>query len=536
MVDCFTQWLMKPLHTAIFELLAQIPQDGTFDQLRPVKSMMRRRWAKAQGMWSYDLSAATDRLPIVIQKVLLSPFLTSWGAEVWASLLIGRPYYFAGLSNKSSKGLPAMDGRDLYYSRGQPMGALSSWAMLAFTHHALVQWAAARSVCKDKPEWFADYAVLGDDIVIGDKAVAREYLAIMDSLGVQISIHKSLVSARRPVCEFAKRFFSKTEDLSGVPWREALLAPQYFAVLMDVIRHYKPRLGIIFHFLGYGYRVRGSLTAPFFKQGPRVRNVLLSLLAPGGPFQRPVSEFFRLRSVGTTYASKGRWPRVVEDYLGAMITAFRQSLDALDSLRDQVKTLVAVYRDREHYGTLGFAGERIPVTAVVAGSIPSNRIIIANWSEGDPEIYSPDPLVYAKAAGLDISYLPAQGSVSSENLILLTGREAYKSVSETTLNPRIAESIRETVYREAFLDVIIELRDVRVELDQLAEDWKSGSLSTMDGFVHLWDRINGLQESVEALPLPRSLEMRKKDAVTRSRLLSLVRKWYTFSKPFRSTT
>lgn len=264
--------------------------------------------------------------------------------------------------------------------------------------------------------------------------------------------------------------------------------------------------------------------------------MLLSLLAPGGPFQRPVSEFFRLRSVGTTYASKGRWPRVVEDYLGAMITAFRQSLDALDSLRDQVKTLTTVYRDREHYGTLGFAGERIPVTAVVAGTIPKNRIIITNWSEGDPEIYSPDPLVYAKAAGLDISYLPAQGSVSSENLILLTGREAFESVSETTLNPRIAESIRETVYREAFLDVIIELRDVRAEIDQLAEDWKSGGLSTMDGFVHLWDRINELQDFVEALPLPRSLEMRKKDAVTRSRLLSLVRKWYTFSKPFRSTT
>jgi hypothetical protein len=31
------------------------------------------------------------------------------------------------------------------YSVGQPMGALSSWGMLALTHHCLVQMAAKRS-------------------------------------------------------------------------------------------------------------------------------------------------------------------------------------------------------------------------------------------------------------------------------------------------------------------------------------------------------------------------------------------------------
>jgi hypothetical protein len=139
--------------------------------------------------------------------------------------LIGRGYYLPGIRKDNGKGLPEREAGNLYYSRGQPMGALSSWAMLAFTHHAIVQWAAARSIYKDKPEWFKDYAVLGDDIVIGDQKVAREYLKLMELLGVSISSHKSLVSVKKPVCEFAKRFFGFSEDLSGVPWPEALLGP-----------------------------------------------------------------------------------------------------------------------------------------------------------------------------------------------------------------------------------------------------------------------------------------------------------------------
>lgn len=35
--------------------------------------------------------------------------------------------------------------KGIYYSVGQPMGALSSWAMLAMTHHALMQFAAAKA-------------------------------------------------------------------------------------------------------------------------------------------------------------------------------------------------------------------------------------------------------------------------------------------------------------------------------------------------------------------------------------------------------
>lgn len=58
------------------------------------------------------------------------------------------------------------------------MGALSSWAMLALTHHVIVQIASMRV---GKPS-FTNYALLGDDIVIADKAVAMSYHEIMTKI------------------------------------------------------------------------------------------------------------------------------------------------------------------------------------------------------------------------------------------------------------------------------------------------------------------------------------------------------------------
>jgi len=75
-VDCFTQWLLKPLHKAIFAVLKRIPSDGTFDQLRPVRFLLKR----SSTLFSYDLSAATDRLPVQVQEQLLHRVLGLHGA------------------------------------------------------------------------------------------------------------------------------------------------------------------------------------------------------------------------------------------------------------------------------------------------------------------------------------------------------------------------------------------------------------------------------------------------------------------------
>jgi hypothetical protein len=86
------------------------------------------------------------------------------------------------------------------YEVGQPMGAYSSFAMLAITHHVIVQIAA---IMAGKSERFTNYCVLGDDIVIADEAVSQKYLLLMETLGIKISTGKSICSME--FTEFAKR-------------------------------------------------------------------------------------------------------------------------------------------------------------------------------------------------------------------------------------------------------------------------------------------------------------------------------------------
>lgn len=91
--------------------------------------------------------------------------------------------------------------------------------MLALTHHVIVRVAALRLGIKD----FKDYALLGDDIVIANSAVAQCYHQLMtEGLGVEINFSKSLVSAHS--LEFAKQLVSKGVNLSPIGPKNVLLA------------------------------------------------------------------------------------------------------------------------------------------------------------------------------------------------------------------------------------------------------------------------------------------------------------------------
>lgn len=62
--------LLRPIHLMLFRILKNIPQDATFDQDRGVQ--MGVKLLKSNKIaFSYDLSAATDRLPISIQALLI---------------------------------------------------------------------------------------------------------------------------------------------------------------------------------------------------------------------------------------------------------------------------------------------------------------------------------------------------------------------------------------------------------------------------------------------------------------------------------
>lgn len=78
--------------------------------MAPVRRLLQRK--EVSGLWSYDLSAATDRLPLQFQKIVLQPILGIHGAETWGRILVERDYY---LKNQPYR-----------YAVGQPMGAYSS--------------------------------------------------------------------------------------------------------------------------------------------------------------------------------------------------------------------------------------------------------------------------------------------------------------------------------------------------------------------------------------------------------------------------
>jgi hypothetical protein len=149
------------------------------------------------------------------------------------------------------------------YSVGQPMGALSSWAMLALTHHTLVQLAASRVGI----ERFRDYALLGDDIVIANEAVAKAYYALMTvELGVEINLDKSLVSSN--TFEFAKQIIKGDQNLSPIGPRNLLLAT-------------KSPLGIlslIVDLLNKGVVLTEEEVTVMFTKVPGIRNKMIQAL------------------------------------------------------------------------------------------------------------------------------------------------------------------------------------------------------------------------------------------------------------------
>lgn len=328
MVDSLTQWVLYPLHRYFFDkVLRVIPQDGLFDQLAPVTSLLeRRRSLRDHRIFSFDLHAATDRIPVAIQEVLLSAFTHAEFASLWRRLLVERAYRLPPLWVKTF-GVKA--GGYVKYRVGQPMGAYSSWAMLAVVHHAMVQYAASKAGLEG---WFTEYAVLGDDLVIGDYRVAAEYTSLCNVLGVQIGLHKSIISNNLSA-EFAKRFFYKGTQASPVPligvaigWLGIRAIPELVRMVRDRTDH-GLSLYHILRFMGQGLRQASSAANKVLsKQHRRARSTVLLLTRPGAVHE--VSTLLEWFTQVRYRVSK----EPAEGVGSAVMDAFRVRVDSFKSL------------------------------------------------------------------------------------------------------------------------------------------------------------------------------------------------------------
>lgn len=209
LADSITQTVLAPLHDMLFDLLKSIPNDGTFDQDASV-ARSQRKAVDSNCAYSFDLTAATDRLPAKLTAAIIAGITGKDIATFWWRIMTGRNFWF---NSKIAEEYSISPG-PYQYAVGQPMGALSSWAGLAVTHHWIVQLAAFR-VTRNY-DWNTQYEILGDDLVIFNKQIADEYLQIMTDLGCEINLFKSIVSHKRPVFEFAKRTCWGTSIVSGI--------------------------------------------------------------------------------------------------------------------------------------------------------------------------------------------------------------------------------------------------------------------------------------------------------------------------------
>lgn len=76
MVDVITQSVLKPLHDHLFDIFRRLPNDGTHDQSRAFRKALDLS-VEFNCSYGYDLSAATDRLPISVQSTLLNSMFQS---------------------------------------------------------------------------------------------------------------------------------------------------------------------------------------------------------------------------------------------------------------------------------------------------------------------------------------------------------------------------------------------------------------------------------------------------------------------------
>jgi hypothetical protein len=226
-LDYWTQMAFTPLHDTINHFLRRIPMDGTFSQDRVVEDVRVWTTQSEAAVNSFDLTAATDRIPRTLQADILNYLMDSdsFGTN-WATIIAGRGFRrFGGLGK-------------IMYGVGQPMGARSSFPMLALVHHVIIQKAAALA----KTPNYVDYRVVGDDNTMLGQLTAAQYRLVMDHYGVPINDRKSVLfsAGLLQAAEICKRVFVAGEEISAFPVkliakviRDGKLAPQLQNALSD---------------------------------------------------------------------------------------------------------------------------------------------------------------------------------------------------------------------------------------------------------------------------------------------------------------
>lgn len=234
-LDYYSQQALRPLHNYLFGILSRIPQDCTFDHGHSLQSLQP---SLGSSFHSIDLSSATDRFPIELQRKILEVMFGKEYADHWHHIMVGHSFDYKDLA--------------LSYTRGNPMGAYSSWSAFALAHHYLVYLACKQAGINWKR---CPYMMLGDDIVIADDKVAHAYVCILQRFDIPFSKEKSHTSPY--LFEFAKRFVHCGNEISPFPLAGLFENRNNWLLAIGTIfeethrKRWEPRIDIFQASLGY---------------------------------------------------------------------------------------------------------------------------------------------------------------------------------------------------------------------------------------------------------------------------------------------
>jgi hypothetical protein len=224
--------------------------------------------------------------------------------------------------------------------------------------------------------------------------------------------------------------------------------------------------------MGYGFRSKGSVTGRLVSLPQRLRNYVVTYYSPAGFGFKSLQDFFTLRGVGSNYkVTDAKVAALMRSFFDQEIKSLLARIERLEPLVKEIKALVTVHRDREHYGTKPRG--------------PDRQIVFR-----------------------DLDY---HGGWN--------------------LSGHTVDSIKETVYREAFWDTLIKIRDLKNQLEEI-------SLDTLDwgSFETLLIACREADEELSLLPLPRDLYVRKRETSPIRLEFNWSKLWSKYSTHFRTTS
>lgn len=208
-VDWVTQTALSAIHFTLFAILKTIASDFTFNHKGGIDHVLKAEKIEGYNYYSIDLSAATDRLPRVLQALLIAGIFDILGFDGKA---ISKSWLAIVDRTFSTEGTKLNEGKPIRYTVGQGMGIFTSFPVLGIMHHFIVNCLVGIPMSR--------YCIVGDDLLFyGTKEEYYEYLEFMKSIGVTVNPGKTIVSqsAEKPNIEFARNFIIQGIKIKPIP-------------------------------------------------------------------------------------------------------------------------------------------------------------------------------------------------------------------------------------------------------------------------------------------------------------------------------